>query len=145
MTATSAERPADRWAVDTSVAIAYLDASHSAHRVCVDALNGRRAALAGHAAFESFAVLTRLAGPTRVSPSDATTALHAAFPEECWLGARQQHTLLRTLGSVGIVGGMAYDALVGEAAKVNGRVLLTRDRRASATYDFLGVEHRLVV
>lgn len=68
---TGAEPTADRWAVDTSVAIAFLDAFHSAQQVCVS-------------------------------------------------------------------------VLAGEAARANGRVLLTRDRRASATCDFLGVEHRFV-
>lgn len=36
---------------------------------------------------------------------------------------------------------MVYDALVGEAARVNGRTLVTRDRRATATYDLLGVTY----
>ncbi|MGB6058040.1 MAG: hypothetical protein WBF71_07225 [Microthrixaceae bacterium] len=40
---------------------------------------------------------------------------------------------------------MVCDALVGEAARVNGRVLLTRDRRAVPTYEHLGVHHILVV
>lgn len=134
----------DRWAVDTSVAIAYLDAAHSAHRRCVDALHGTTAALAGHAAFESLAVLTRLPGPTRVTPSDAVTALRAAFPEPCWLDPRQQAALLTTLGGIGVHGGSVYDALVGEAARANGRTLFTRDRRAVPTYEFLGVRHRLI-
>jgi len=131
-------------AVDTSVAVAYLDAGHSAHGDCVAALGGMSAALAGHAAFESLSVLTRLPGPTQVSPADAAAALRAAFPDACWLSARQQSTLLATLGDTGVHGGMVYDALVGEAARVNGRTLLTRDRRAMATYDFLGVAYSLI-
>lgn len=39
---------------------------------------------------------------------------------------------------------MVYDALIGEAARVNGRTLLTRDRRAISTYEFLGVAYRLI-
>lgn len=132
------------WAVDTSVAIAYLDASHSAHQHCVDALSGVTAALAGHAVFESFSVLTRLPGPTQVTSTDAVAALRSAFPDSCWLGPKEQTALLETLGNSGLHGGMVYDALVGEAARVNGRVLLSRDRRAAATYSFLGVPHRLL-
>lgn len=132
------------WAVDTSVAIAYLDPAHSAHRRCVDALSGTTAALAGHAAFESLSVLTRLPGPTRVTSTDAVTALRAAFPEPCWLMPQQHTALLETLGSTGVHGGSVYDALVGEAARVNGRTLLTRDRRAIVTYSFLGVPHQLL-
>lgn len=131
-------------AVDTSVAVAFLDAGHTAHRACVDALGAARAALAGHAAFESLSVLTRLPGPAQVTPADAATALRAAFPEPCWLSAEQQSALLGTLGEVGLHGGMVYDALVGESARANGRTLLTRDRRAVATYEFLGVSYSIV-
>lgn len=141
---TSAEAGEQLWAVDTSTAVAFLDASHSAHERCVEALAGRRAALAGHAAFEAFAVLTRLPGPTRVNPTDAVTALRAAFPEQCWMSASHQRALLDSLEASGILGGMVYDALVGEAARVNNRTLLTRDRRAVATYEFLGVRHVMV-
>ena len=39
---------------------------------------------------------------------------------------------------------MVYDALVGEAARQDGRTLLTRDARACRTYDLLGVRYELV-
>jgi len=45
---------------------------------------------------------------------------------------------------VGITGGGVYDALVGEAARTNGRRLLTRDHRARRTYELLGVDYSLV-
>lgn len=48
------------------------------------------------------------------------------------------------LGPVGLVGGAAYDALVGEAAWTNNRILLTCDRPAIPTYTLLGVTHRIV-
>lgn len=134
----------ERVAVDTSVAVAFLDAAHTAHRVCVAALEDRSAALAGHAAFESLSVLTRLPGPAQVTASDAAAALQAAFPDPCWLSPVQQSQLLVTLGRTGVDGGAVYDALVGEAARVHDRTLLTRDRRAIATYEFLGVPYLLV-
>ena len=52
--------------------------------------------------------------------------------------------LLRRLGTVGIAGGAIYDALVGEAARINECVLLTRDMRAKRTYDLLGVSYELI-
>lgn len=131
-------------AIDTSVAVAYLDAAHAAHRACVAAVEGRSAVLAGHAAFESLSVLTRLPGASQVSPDDAVTALTAAFPGPCWLTPEQQSELLHALGPAGVHGGSVYDALVGEAARVHGLTLLTRDRRAIATYEFLGVTYSLV-
>ena len=39
-------------------------------------------------------------------------------------------------------GGEVYDALIAATAKSTGAVLLTRDRRAEATYRAIGVESR---
>lgn len=133
-----------RYAVDTSVAVPYLDAAHSAHDVCTTYLFGKDAVLAGHAAFESFAVLTRLPGLNRVAPGDASAGLRAAFGEPCWLSREAQRDLFERLGTHGLHGGAVYDALVGEAARIDERVLVTRDRRALSTYRFLGVEHVLL-
>jgi predicted nucleic acid-binding protein len=133
-----------RWAVDTSVAVAALDESHGAHSECRRVAMARRPALSGHAAFETYSVLTRLPGALGIAAPTAMEALALAFPDRCWLGARHQAQLLARLGAVGITGGMVYDALVGEAAKQDGRVLLTRDARATRTYDLLGVRYELV-
>lgn len=144
MTPTSAEADRPATAVDTSVAVAALDAAHAAHVPCRDAVQGRRPALAGHAAFETHSVLTRM--PGRLALDSATTAklLERVFPFIVSLSPAQEVALLRRLGPLGITGGATYDALVAEAARINGCVLLTRDRRAQATYDLLGVAHQLV-
>jgi hypothetical protein len=52
--------------------------------------------------------------------------------------------LLVRRGTLGITGGAVYDALVGEAARINNRTLLTRDLRARRTDDLLGVRHTFV-
>lgn len=138
---TSAER---RWAVDTSFAVAALDASHEAHVPCRDLARARRPLLAGHAAFETFAVLTRLPGPLRPAPATVGRLLASAFPARCWLTRDEQDQLHRRLPGLGLAGGTVYDALVAEAARVNGCTLLTRDARARRTYDLLGVAYELV-
>jgi predicted nucleic acid-binding protein len=48
------------------------------------------------------------------------------------------------MGPLGITGGAVYDALVGEAARAHGRILLTRDLRARRTYDLMGVDYEIV-
>lgn len=88
-------------------------------------------------------MLTRLPIPLRLSPDQAASVL-AAFPGDCWLDAAGTRQLRDKLGSLGIVGGSVYDALVGQAAAADGRTLLTRDRRAERTYRTLGVEYRLI-
>ena len=133
-----------QWAVDTSVAVAALDASHVEHGACRAACVRRRPALAGHALFESYSVLTRLPGAGRVDPATAAEVLQRAFPDRCFLSARQHDELLRRLARANLVGGMVFDALVGEAARVADRTLMTRDRRALRTYEAVGVRVEFV-
>ncbi len=132
------------WAVDTSVAVAALDQSHEFHAVCRAAVLAHRPALAGHAAFETFSVLTRLPGALRVEPADAVAVLTQGFPEHCWLDARRQTALLARLGEMGLAGGSVYDALVASAAMAHGRRLLSRDQRAERTYQLVGVDYEWV-
>jgi len=134
-----------KWAVDTSVAVAAVDESHEAHAACRAVARRRRPALAGHAAFETYSVLTRLPGSRRASPETVSDLLARAFPKVCWLAPQQHEDLLRRLGSLGIVGGSVYDALVGEAARTANRTLLTRDSRAQRTYELIGVRFDFVV
>ena len=133
-----------RWACDTSVAIAALDPTHEAHLACRRVLIDLRPALAGHAAFETYSVLTRLPVPLRLSADQAVSVLAAAFPAECWLNAAGMRDLRERLATLDIVGGSVYDALVGQASVANGRTLLTRDRRAERTYRSLEVQYRFV-
>lgn len=142
--ASAKPRRGEAFACDTSVAVAALDAGHEAHAACRRALVELRPVLAGHAAFETHAVLTRLPLPLRLSPAQAASVLDAAFPEACWLPPEEADRLRAVLGTLGVAGGSVYDALVGQAARVNGRILLTRDRRAERTYQALGVPYRFV-
>ena len=132
------------WACDTSVAIAALDPTHEAHLACRRVLVDLRPALAGHAAFETYSVLTRLPVALRLSADQAVSVLAAAFPAECWLNAAGMRDLRERLATLDIVGGSVYDALVGQASVANGRTLLTRDRRAERTYRSLEVQYRFV-
>ncbi len=134
----------DRWACDTSVAIAALDPAHEAHPACRRALVDLRPALAGHAAFETYSVLTRLPIPLRLSADQAVSVLATAFPGDCWLDAAGMLDLRDRLAALDIVGGSVYDALVGQASTANGRILLTRDRRAERTYRALEIRFQFV-
>ena len=135
---------ADLVAVDTSVAVAALDAAHAAHDVCRAAVLALRPGLAGHAAFETYSVLTRMPGVAALDAPTAASVIQQAFPTVYVLDDDATRHLLQRLGTIGVVGGAVYDALVGEAALANGRILLTRDHRARRTYDLLGVDYELV-
>jgi len=52
--------------------------------------------------------------------------------------------LVDEFARLGIAGGAVYDALIALTAGVDGRVLITRDLRAAATYSLVKVTHEFV-
>lgn len=131
-------------AVDTSVAVPLVLDAHEHHQEVVAALSRRQVAIAGHAAIETYAVLTRLPAAARVAAADAVTLLEASFVETVELSGPDHRALLRELASLDVGGGATYDGLVAAAARSAGLPLITRDRRAMPTYAVLGVEVELV-
>ena len=91
--------------------------------VCRQAVVERHPALAGHAAFEAYSVLTRLPLPLRLTSMQAAEVLGSAFPEPCWLDARSTQELYEQLADLGIAGGSVYDALVAWAAEARSPAL----------------------
>lgn len=131
--------------LDTSVAVALVVGDHRHHDATSQALaDRRRLGLAGHAAFETFSVLTRLPPPARRTPAAIARLLESAFPHTRFLGAGAAVALRERLGGASIAGGSVYDALVGAVAAEHGVTLATRDRRALDTYRKLDVEVELL-
>jgi predicted nucleic acid-binding protein len=126
--------------VDTSVAVALVLADHEHHLQTMRAIGRRRLGLAGHAAFETFSVLTRLPAPARRSPDVVSRLLAENFPESRYLSPQHADDLIELLGKAGIAGGSVYDALVGATAIEHRIKLATRDQRALATYRALQVD-----
>jgi predicted nucleic acid-binding protein len=130
--------------VDTSVAVALAARDHPGHDATAAALAGRRLGLSGHAAFETFSVLTRLPPPARRTPATIARLLTANFPDSRFLSATGAAAVLHDLHTNGVAGGAVYDALVGATAAEHGLVLATRDRRALSTYRRLDVAVELL-
>lgn len=130
--------------VDTSVAVALSVADHTHHEVVFEALSGRRLGLAGHAAFETYSVLTRMPPPARLTPAAARRVLQTNFPYTRFLGPEAATELLASLPAYGIAGGSVYDALAGAVAKEHGIPLGTRDRRAANSYRALELDVEFV-
>ncbi|MDR0481599.1 MAG: type II toxin-antitoxin system VapC family toxin [Cellulomonadaceae bacterium] len=128
------------WAVDTSVAIPYVMANHPAHQAVDRAVAGRVLHLSGHAHVETYAVLTRLPGTSRLTPLDACRLIDANFRSTLVAPLSIQASAPSTLAHAGIAGGATYDGLVALASKAHGAILLTRDARALTTYQRIGVE-----
>lgn len=131
--------------VDTSVAVVLSLADHEHHDAVVGSTRGRRLGLAGHAAFETFSVLTRLPVPSRRSATVVARLLSTNFPATHMLGADAAAALFASFGGGGLAGGSVYDALVAAAAKERGVPLATLNRRALDTYRLVGAEIKLIV
>jgi predicted nucleic acid-binding protein len=130
--------------VDTSVAVALSVADHDHYEATAAALAECPLGLAGHAAFETFSVLTRLPAPARRLPETVARLLATNFPRTRFLSADATAALLAELPRLGIAGGAVYDALVGACANEHGLELATRDRRALDTYRVLDVLVRVL-
>jgi len=126
-------------ALDTSVAVPLLVLTHRAHADVVRWWNGRPIALCGHALAETYSVLTRLPGDLRVAPADAARLVSERFEEPLLLGPEVADRIPDVLSQLGIAGGATYDGLVALAAREHGAELATRDARARATYETVGV------
>lgn len=88
--------------VDTSVAVALSVADHEHHETAFQALAEWRLGLAGHAAFETFSVLTRLPPPpARRTPAAVARLLAVSFPHTKFLGAKAAAALLGDLAALG--------------------------------------------
>jgi predicted nucleic acid-binding protein len=130
--------------IDTSVAVALAAAGHEYHRATRMAIGDRSCGLAGHAAFETFSVLTRLPPPNRRTPAAVAQLLAHNFPGSRFLSAQGAGRLHARLASLGIAGGAVYDALVAATAAEHGITLATRDRRGAETYRALDVDFELI-
>ncbi|MDO5672983.1 MAG: type II toxin-antitoxin system VapC family toxin [Actinomycetaceae bacterium] len=131
-------------AIDTSVAVPLLLENHDRHGRTLKWADGKKLALAGHAAIETFAVLTRLPGDSRVLAPHAKRIIHDRFPLVLSLDTTAFAQAYIVLADAGIAGGATYDGLVALAAKTHNVPLATSDRRAVPTYERLGVQILLV-
>lgn len=130
--------------VDTSVVVAAFASWHEGHASAAKVL-ARKPRVPAHVLVESYSVLTRLPPPHR-----APAELVAVFLAEMFTAAplvlpvRAHSRLIRQSAAAGIAGGSVYDALIAATVlHAKGR-LLTRDRRATATYERVGVDYELL-
>ena len=130
--------------LDTSAAIAFVQPSHHAHATTYAALVGRSKGLAGHAVFETYSVLTRLAPPDRLTPQAAKRLIDVNFPYSRFLSSDGSVALVARLSASGISGGAVYDALVAAAAAEHRLRLVSRDARAAGTYRAMGADLELL-
>ncbi len=125
---------------DSSVVIAAFASWNQHHEPALEALGDARD-LVAHAELESYSVLTRLPEPFRAEPALVAEYLREDYPgRRMVLPESARRDLVARLAGLLIAGGAVYDALVAATAAHHGYRLLSCDRRATATYERLGVE-----
>lgn len=129
-----------RRAVDTSVAIPLLVASHEAHSAVGKWSVAFDLCLAGHSLAETYSVLTRLPDELRVTPEDAVRLIDDLFVDVVPLKESTAAAVHHELAGYEIAGGASYDGLVALAARDAALVLATRDARALPTYEAVGTQ-----
>lgn len=119
---------------DTSCMVAAVCAWHPHHEPAAGEIErrlemGEPMIVAAPAVVESYAVLTRLPPPHRISPGDARALLEAGFLDvgrALALDAEGYRALLRAAPEAGIAGGRTYDAVIAACAIAGGaETLLT--------------------
>lgn len=100
--------------------------------------------MTSHSLVETYSVLTRMPGDARLSAPDAATLLSANFGPPALLAPEVAASIHEILAPLEVAGGAVYDALVGLAARHARLALVTRDARATATYQAVGAEIELV-
>lgn len=130
--------------LDSSVAVAAFASWHEHHEAAQEAIDDG-ARLVAHVALETFSVLTRLPPPHRAPAALAHEFLVTRFSGQ-WLtlSSRGHQKLLENLTSERILGGKVYDALIAAVAAQHDATLATCDRRATTTYEAVGVATRFI-
>ncbi|MBI2684013.1 MAG: PIN domain-containing protein [Actinobacteria bacterium] len=133
-------------AIDSSVAIAAFATWSEHHAAAIDLLNAESGILLpGHAALETYSVLTRLPAPHRAKAELVDAFINSWFPGPLpQLDARAHAALRSSLVALRITGGAVHDALIAATARDLGATLVTLDRRATATYERIGVGVRVL-
>jgi predicted nucleic acid-binding protein len=131
-------------AADASVAIAAFSSWHPQHQQARSALGGD-ATIVGHAAYETYAVLTRLPHPYRASSATVLEFIARRFPDPYLaLSGEAMRSTLMMFDDQQIVGGTTYDALIAATAAAHGATLVSLDQRAVLAYERAGADYRLV-
>jgi predicted nucleic acid-binding protein len=139
-----------RIAIDTNVVVASLLTWHEHHtasrRALEAAIEDGTLVVLVPVLIESYAVMTRLPAPHRLSPRDAHALLGANFIGSALvdgLTAHECRAMLARLAAGSVAGGRTYDAqILATAVKGRAGVLLTLDVQDFAALDHGDIEIR---
>lgn len=138
-----------RFVPDTSIMVAAVCSWHEHHEVAASELERRLArkemlVVAAPALIETYAVLTRLPPPHRLSALDASVLLDANFlagHKLIALGEADYRRLVKDASVQGVIGGRTYDWVIAACAtKARAAVLLTFNARDFESLPLVGLQ-----
>jgi predicted nucleic acid-binding protein len=113
--------------VDSSLIIAGVHASHPRHALAADwlirCLAAHELVVTHHSILEAYAVLTRLPGNLRVTPSEARDLLAASVKPNMTTAEYRPQSIWETMESFvlsSVIGGRSYDAFVASVLRTSG-------------------------
>jgi len=130
--------------LDSSAALALVNPGHVLRAAVAARVRGLGLGLAGHAAYETYSVLTRWPPPHRISAAVAHQMIETNFPATRHLDPNQGASALSALAAVGVAAGAVYDGLVALAALAEDQLLISCDQRAVSTYRAVGVRFEIL-
>ena len=127
--------------LDTSVLIPALHNRHASHQAYVRQI-ATADTLMQPVALEAIAEISRRPHGLAGSAQQVWPALQDTFPGPVvTLSAPEFMSACDEVTSAGVRGGAMYEALIGMCARAHKLTLVTRDRRAIATYAAVGVAY----
>ncbi len=115
-----------RIGIDSSVIIAAVHANHPLHPVSSgwlsSSLERHELIVAHHSLLEAYAVLTRLPGDLKVSPTEARDILRGTVHDNMKIAGFQGSRvweIIESISGIPAIGGQAYDAFIMEIIKRN--------------------------
>ena len=131
--------------VDTSVIVRAVTTYEAREREQLQDVIAASPVSIAHVLAESYATLTRLPPPFRLSPRDSLTFLSSAFRDETLTLSSDGHLrIMQILAERGVAGGAIYDCVIAETAREHGATLISLDRRAGERYSMVGAAHQIL-
>lgn len=131
--------------VDTSIIVRAAITTDPIERERLQAVIAESRAPIAHVLAESYASLTALPQPFRLSPVNCFTYLSSAFNADALtLSSGGYLRVLQLLAEHGIASGAVYDCLIAETAREHDATLLSLDQRAITRYTLVGTTYQLV-
>lgn len=131
--------------VDSSVTIRVISSSDPDERRRLQDVIAESPVAIAHVLAESYATLTRLPTPFRLTPQRCLNFLSSAFRSEpLTVSASGYLRVLSILAERNVAGGAIYDCLIAQTARENDAKLVSLDKRAVANYALVGAVHELL-